>query len=63
MGGRVRIDFRTLFGLRNLIDRRTYLATGVGLMVFKYLVDATFLGGRGNGEEGRTANVKWLASF
>ena len=43
MGRRVRIDFRTLFGLRNLIDRRTYLATGVGLMAFKYLVDATFL--------------------
>ena len=56
MGGRVRIDFRTLFGLPNLIDRRTYLATGVGLMVFKYLVDATFLreGGTGKREEPQT---------
>ena len=40
MGRGVRIDFRTLFGLRNAIDRRTYLLTGLGLMVAKYIVDA-----------------------
>jgi len=43
VGGRVRIGFRTLFSLHGTVDRRTYLATGIGLMVFKYLVDATFL--------------------
>lgn len=39
----MRIDFRTLFSLHGTVDRRTYLATGVGLMIFKYLVDAAFL--------------------
>ena len=43
MGGRVRIDFRTLFSLHGTVDRRTYLATGIGLMVLKYVVDASFL--------------------
>jgi uncharacterized membrane protein YhaH (DUF805 family) len=42
MGGRVRINFRTLFSLHGTVDRRTYLATGIGLMVVKY-VAATFL--------------------
>ena len=43
MGGRVRIGFRTLFSLHGTVDRRTYLATGIGLMILKYLVDASFL--------------------
>ena len=42
MGGRVRL-VRTLFSLHGTVDRRTYLATGIGLMVLKYLVDASFL--------------------
>ena len=43
MGRGVRIDFRTLFDLHGTIDRRTYLATGIGLMVAKYFVDATVI--------------------
>ena len=43
MGRGVRIDFRTLFGLHGTIDRRTYLVTGIGLMVAKYIVDAAVI--------------------
>ena len=32
---------RTLFGLHGRVDRRTYLVTGVSLMLVKYAVDAT----------------------
>jgi hypothetical protein len=39
----VRIDFRTLFSLHSTVDRRTYLATGIGLMIVKYLVDAAVI--------------------
>jgi uncharacterized membrane protein YhaH (DUF805 family) len=44
MGEKVRIDFRTLFSLHGTVNRRTYLATGIGLMILKYLVDATLIG-------------------
>ena len=43
MGRGVRIDFRTLFGLHGTVDRRTYLAIGLGLMIAKYIVDATVI--------------------
>ena len=43
MGRGVRIDFRTLFTLHGTVDRRTYLATGIGLMVTKYVVDAAVI--------------------
>ena len=43
MGRGVRIDFRTLFSLHGRVDRRTYLATGLGLMIAKYIVDATVI--------------------
>ncbi|MEO8908964.1 MAG: DUF805 domain-containing protein [Gemmatimonadaceae bacterium] len=33
--------FRTLFSAKGRITRREYLTAGVGLMVFKYVVDAT----------------------
>lgn len=32
---------RTLFGLHGRVNRRVYLVTGVGLMLLKYIVDAT----------------------
>ena len=43
MGRGVRIDFRTLFSLRVPVDRRTYLTTGIALMITKYIVDATVI--------------------
>jgi uncharacterized membrane protein YhaH (DUF805 family)/uncharacterized protein YndB with AHSA1/START domain len=43
MGRGLRIDFRTLFSLHGTVDRRTYLATGIGLMIVKYVVDATVI--------------------
>ena len=39
----MRIDFRTLFSLHGTVDRRTYLTTGIGLMVVKYIVDAAVI--------------------
>ena len=32
---------RTLFGLHGRVNRRVYLVTGIGLMLLKYVVDAT----------------------
>jgi uncharacterized membrane protein YhaH (DUF805 family) len=51
MGGRLRIALRTLFSLHGAVDRRTYLATGIGLMVLKYLVDASVIA--------LTAHIVW----
>src|SRR5438128_6017471 len=36
----MRAVFGRLFGLKTPVDRRTYLVTGVSLMLFKYFVDA-----------------------
>lgn len=39
----MRIDFRNLFSLHGRVDRRTYLVTGLGLMIGKYIIDATVI--------------------
>ena len=50
----MRIGFRTLFSLHGTVDRRTYLATGIGLMIVKYVVDAAVIWS--------TAHIVWTPS-
>jgi uncharacterized membrane protein YhaH (DUF805 family) len=39
--GRVRLELRTLFGVKGRVTRRDYLTAGLLLMFFKYVIDAT----------------------
>jgi uncharacterized membrane protein YhaH (DUF805 family) len=41
VGGRVRLDLRTFFGVKGRVTRREYLIAGLMLMFLKYVVDTT----------------------